>query len=277
MRTFGFLLLSLLWTISPLQAQTIRGIVVEDSTRIPIAGVLVELVAPDEGRVAMAQTDSAGTFLLLPRRSGSFLIRLRHLAYAAVDSAALQVRSGETLEIELRMAHAAIPIEPLVVTLRRDRRVSGFYERRQRGGFGYFLARSDIETRRSPRTTDLLRTMPGLQIVPADRRLGRSPVNLITMRGALGRCLPTIYLDGVVVEQFEESGVDDWLHPDMLEGVEVYTGAASAPGPIHGLNNCGVVAFWTRSDVGGEWSWRKLAIGAGLFVLGILLGSQLTR
>lgn len=254
-------------------SQTIRGTVVEDGSRTPISGATVQLLAPGPTGVAVAQSDSAGAFVLQPRRAGSFTLRLRHIGYATVDSVSLQVGPGETLELELRMGRTAIPLERVVVTVRGNARLGGFYERLERPGFGRFLTRDDIETHRgSYRATDLLRMMPGVHIVPAGRGLGASRTQLITMRGGTtGRCLPTIYLDGVPVQQYEYSGVDDFINASMLEGVEVYTGIASAPSPIHSLNNCGVVAFWTRRDVGGRWSWKKMAAGLGGFLLLVLL------
>lgn len=245
------------------RAQTIRGVVVEEGTGAPIAGVLVELVARGEGPIARAQTDGEGVFLLLPRRAGSYLLRLTHIAYAPVDSAALAATAGETVQIELRMSRTAIPVEPLVVTARRSGRLAEFYERQERGGFGRFLTREDIERRPGARATDLLRTIPGVQIVASG-----AGTNLITMRGGADRCLATVYIDGLPVRQFPESGIDDLLPTDAIEGVEVYTGFASAPSPIHARDGCGVVAFWSRTgEPGRRWSWKRFAVGAGLFLL----------
>ncbi|HEV2131332.1 MAG TPA: Plug domain-containing protein, partial [Longimicrobiaceae bacterium] len=135
-----------------------------------------------------------------------------------------------------------------------------------------FLTRDEIEARRGTnRVTDLLRMMPGVDVVSAGGGMGISRTQLITMRGGANRCLPTIYIDGMPVQQYPESGVDDFLSADMLEGVEVYTSFASAPSPIHSRDGCGVVAFWTRRDFGGKWSWRKMAAGVGGFLLLIFL------
>jgi hypothetical protein len=261
--------LSLVPTV--VQAQTIYGVVVDDSTRTPIAGAIVELLAPGAKIGSTTQTDSAGAFLLRPHRSGSFTLRLRHLAYAPVDSDTLTLRSDESIRIELRMAPTTIPLEPLVVTARSHTMLDGFYERMRRSVAGRFLQRSDIERRPGARSTDLLREMPGVEIVPVRQGMSATSVNLITMGGGLGRCTPTIYIDGMLTKQFPESGVDDLLTPDMLEGVEVYTSVAGVPSPLTPHGSCGVVAFWTRRDGRGPWKWEKLAIGAGAFLLMVLL------
>jgi hypothetical protein len=271
MKPLRILLVSALLAVPvPLLAQTVRGVVVEDATRVPIAGALVELVTPAGERLAAAQTTGDGAFQLRLRRPASFIVQLSHLAYATVHSDTISAAAGEVLTVEVRMDRTVIPLEPLVVTARRDSRLSGFYERQQRPGFGRFITREEIE--RQPamyRTTDLLRMMPGVEIVRAGN--AAVPVHLIAMRGGTGRCLPTIYLDGSIVRQFEFSGVDEMLSPSMIEGVEVYTGIGGAPASLAPRGNCGVVAFWTRSGERGRWSWKRLAAGVGVVGLMILL------
>jgi hypothetical protein len=251
------------------QSQTIRGVVLEDGTREPIEGALVELLAADGVAVQQVQTDSIGGFVLVLRRSGEFGMRLRHFAYIPVDAVTLEVRPAERLEIELRMDHRAIPLEPVTVTARRRNvRLEDFYERMQGPGFGRFVTREQIERYPGARTSELLRMMPGVQLVPVSN--GR---NMILMRGGgTGRCAPTIYLDGMEVKQYPESGVDDFLTASMLEGVEVYTSFASAPSPLHSRDGCGVVAFWTRGGEGGRpWSWKRFAAALGGFALIVTL------
>ena len=56
----------------------------------------------------------------------------------------------------------------------------------------------------------------------------------------------------------------------MIEGVEVYPGFAAVPARFRSFNARGVVAFWTREDTNGPWSWWKLAAGGGS-QLGVIL------
>jgi hypothetical protein len=252
------------------QSQTIHGLVVEDSTRVPIVGAVVEVVGIDAQVVATTQSDSTGAFLLRPGRSGNLVVRLTHPSYVAVDSVTLTVRTDEMIAVELRMGRSALPLEPVVVTTRRDPRLAGFYERLERGsGFGQFLTREEIKLRPGAQGTDLLREMRGIEIVP----VGGGPVKLITMRGGAGRCQPTIYIDGMRVRQFAESGVDVFLTANTLEGVEVYTSPAGTPGELWPEGSCGVVAFWTRWDPegGSKWSWLKLLGGLAAFAVAVLL------
>jgi hypothetical protein len=251
------------------QSQTIHGVVVEDSTRVPIAGAVVELVGVDTAVVASAQSDSVGAFVLRPGRSGKLVVRLSHPSYVAADSITLEIDKDEMIAVELRMGRAALPLEPVIVTTRRDARVAGFYERQRRAGFGQFLTREEIERRPGAQATDLLQEMRGIEIVP----VRGGAIKLITMRGGAGRCQPTIYVDGVRVRQFAESGMDAFLTANTLEGVEVYTSPAGTPAELWPEGSCGVVAFWTRwlPDGGRKWSWLKLVAGLAGFAVLVLL------
>lgn len=255
-------LAGLLFAPTVVQAQVIHGAVLDESTRAPIAGVLVELLASGGGVLATVQTNDSGTFFFRQQRSGTFSLRLTHLAYTTVATDTVSAGRDEMLALELQMAQAAIPLEPLLVTARGNVRLAGFHERMRKGASGRFVTRSEIERRPAARATELLREMPGINLTR-----NRNGTNFITMRGSFGGCVPTIYVDGMEMRQFAESSVDDFLTSDTLEGIEVYTGAASAPSPITPRDACGVVAFWSRADGYGKWGWRKLAAAAGAFAL----------
>jgi hypothetical protein len=77
------------------------------------------------------------------------------------------------------------------------------------------------------------------------------------------------------VRQLPDSGVDDFIHPQMLEGVEIYPSMAGVPAQFQSLNACGVVAFWTRTDGRRPWNWWKVAGAIGGFALAVLLARAL--
>jgi hypothetical protein len=251
--------------------QAVRGVVVEDGTGKPVADATVELKPWREASADTVRTDSLGVFEFQPGRAGAFSLHVMHADYPPLDSDTVSLAPGETLTLELRLARTAIPLEPLIVKARARDRFGGFYERAGRPGFGRFLTREDLGARSRYRTTDLLRGMPGVYVVYSRGRGGIPTVNLVTMRGVAGPCLPAIYVDGMPMQQMPESGVDEFLVPDMIEGVEVYTSFAGVPARFSSLNACGLVAFWTREDTKGPWSWWKLAAGVGGFLLGVFL------
>jgi hypothetical protein len=244
------------------RAQTIQGIVLDDSTGAPVADVRVDLVHTGGGASASMRTDSTGAFRFDPRPAGKIVLRLRHPSYTPIDSLSVAVSADERVEIELRLGHSPILLEPIIVRARAGEGVFGFRDRMARGGFGRFLSRADLERRGAMRATDLLRMMPGVRI-----EQGGPGTSLVVMRGGIGGCLPDIYIDGMRIRQFRDSGIDAFVNPASLEGVEVYNNSAEVPTVFASHNGCGVVAFWTRPAPAGKWSWRKLAAGLGVAVL----------
>lgn len=260
------LLVPLLLLPAAARSQTIDGTVLQDSTRTPIRDVRVEVVA-GPGAPAALTTDSAGAFRLNPRPGGTVVLRLRHPSYTTIDSVALTVGAGERLEVEFRMGSSPILLEPLIVRARADEGVSGFRDRLERGGFGRFVGREEIDRRRPIRTSDLLRAMAGVRV--EQRGAGTS---YILMRGSGAEpCLPDLYIDGMRMPQMGDSGIDGILDPATLEGVEVYTSSAGVPSVFAAHGACGVVAFWTRPGPPGKWSWKKFGSAVGVFALLVLL------
>jgi hypothetical protein len=200
--------------------------------------------------------------VLRPGEPGTYTLKLLHVAFRG-DTIPISLQRGELITLELRMGSVAIPIDPVRVVARRHGRLTGFYDRAARGAFGRYVTREQIDARPAARPTDLLRDVPRLDVVSS--RDG----NYIAMRGVRGRCLPTVYLDGMNIGQTDP--IDRLLSVNMLEGVEVYVGLAGRPPELDDPRNpCGVVAFWTRSDGGTPITRRRLLTAAGAFV-GMLL------
>lgn len=259
-------------------AQTIRGTVVDDETREPVAGVYVEARSPRSGRVATTQTNAAGHFLLHVTRSGPVTLHLAHVGFRSLETDTLRLQADEALQITLRLGRATIPLQPLEVTARSAGPLAGFYERMNRPGPGRFVTRADIERRPGAEATGLLRELPGVELLRVDPppSTGKHHINIYLRAGA-GRCVPTIFIDNILVEQRGNlSSIDELIRPEMLEGVEVHIGT-NVPSPLYTRDGCGVVAFWSRRNVEGRpFRWTRLLAGFGSFVGVVLLTRGLT-
>ncbi len=256
------------------RAQTIGGVVLEDSTRMPIAGADVSPLLESGEAGPTVRTDSAGGFLLKLAEAGKVTLRVTHPSYRALTSDTVDVDKGEAVTVELHLGRDAIPLKPLVVTARVDADVQAFHERVAKGtGFGHFITRRDIDRRPGAKVTDLLRFMPGVRVIGTPACNGCSVQDVVYMRGggAAGLCAPTILVDGLQVKQDAVFTLDAFLMPDMLEGAEVYTDPAGVPASLGVTTNpCGVIAFWTRTPEGHTPLWLKLVTGGaavGLFLL----------
>jgi len=210
--------------------------IVTDTARNPIASVEVGLL---QGRalVRSIRTNAEGRFELTDLPAGKTSFVVRRLGYHP-RVYTVQIRDGAT------RAFLPVVLDPMpaelekVIVLARvtasGGRLKGFYERKTRGGWGNFLDREDIERRRPLWMSDMLRMMPGVQVVP-----GRGAGNRIRMRG----CSPTLWLDGMPVRGAE---IDEIVFPGDVAGVEVYRSSAGLPVEFTTASGCGAIVVWTR-------------------------------
>jgi hypothetical protein len=262
------------------QAQSLRGTVVDDATEEPVAGAMVTVFVRDVPLVH-SRTDSAGAFLAIPGRAGPFIIRVTHPHFTPIDSLELSAHSGELVTVAVRLGRTVVPLEPLVVTGRSESRLSGFEERRRNARFGTFIERSQIRLRPGARTTDLFRAVPSVYVDAPGRGVENARATVsefspraarLSMRGTIGTCEPSIYVDGVRVQQFEDSSVDDFLRPDMIEGIEIYPAAAGAPPEFSDPAGCGSIVFWSRGSLQGlQKPLLRAAAGLVSFLLLVTL------
>lgn len=255
-------------------AQTIRGRVLDDATNTPISAVTVTVMDPDGAVIASTETNQIGDFLLRVNRAGNIRLHVRHIAYEPLLSDLLQLGNKETVQFEIRLAQNVIPLDPIVVVSRSTLGVSGFYARlSERASSANFVTREQIDRYKGSQTTGLLRNVPGLRVVPAPSPSGSMTQYHIEMpgTGGAGGCSPTVYVDGMYVENLAGGGIDELLSPHQLEGVEVYSQFA-APQSLPPRSHCGVIAFWTRPEEGGDkFSWGKLFGGLAAVIAVTLL------
>lgn len=254
-------------TAGPAAAQVVSGQVLEQESGVAVAGATVSLRQAGSPGGASVLTDSAGRFTLRRApRSGAYVFRVTHPSYAAFEDR-LRLQSDESVTLRVQLGREAIPLEPLVVTARSQRRLQGYYDRLNHGtGSGRFLTREQLDNIPANRVTDYLRRVPAITL---ERVEGGS---LITIDNPLGRCTPLIYIDGVPVEQQGGDLVDDFLTPTMLEGIEFYAGTVGMPLEFASAQQtgCGVVAFWTQDAAGRSVTWLRLLIaaaGAAAFII----------
>jgi hypothetical protein len=251
------------------QAQIVRGQVIEAAARIAVRGATLEL-RDERGRaVGRVVSDSLGLFSLTVLNAGTYTLQTTHPSYFAHPADTLRLGPAESVTIEVRLDPAVIPLQPLIVTTRARGWLEGFETRRRTGGFGRFLTRQDIDARQASRSTDLLRGVPG--VILTQQRRGPP---LLQMRGTGGLCMPAIWIDGLHIPHYAGgTTIDDALSPLTLDGVEIYNSVSSAPIEYR-TGSCGVVLFWTRrgsGEEGGTLQWKKVLAGLGAAAFFVLM------
>jgi hypothetical protein len=185
-------------------------------------------------------TAENGTFLFTGVQPGAATVLVRRIGFQA-DSVAVTLRAEGNTPLTLRLVTVPQALAPVVVRSGpavRPGPLADFYQRRSKGQ-GRFITRADIERRNPLYTSDLLRTVPGLSL-----SRGRG-LNEVRLRGA--PCAPEVFVDGTPLGP---APLDfDAITPNTIEGIEIYSGAASVPvqfSRVFGRTACGTVLVWTR-------------------------------
>lgn len=245
---------------SDLQAQTIRGRLLDAQNGQPIDLGILTLLTTDGDTVGLTATTPDGRFSLTAPEPGSFLLRASAFGYAEKEEGVFELGGGGRLDIEFRIASRPMELDDILVSTDRPPLShplvrNGFVERYRRG-LGYFITPRDLERTVYRDSESLFHVMPGVQVVTSSRSTvrGRSVLgpstDRVLMRNARGSCAPTVFVDGIRTQYQPATGetLSLMVPIDWLEAVEVYPRPSQIPleygGPAG--NNCGVIVFWTK-------------------------------
>lgn len=212
--------------------------VVLTADSLPVAGATVTLVPAASGERSVVTADD-GRYAFPGAGAGRASLRVRRIGFRA-ESLAVELPRPGGAALPVRLDFLPQALAPVQVRGRavdqRPPQIADFYKRQARG-IGRFITRAEIERRNALRTTDLLRTVPGLTVYSA------GAMSTVRYRSAL--CDPEVYLDGTAL-----SGAFDFdaIAPSTIEGIEVYS-TATAPVEFRrswGRTACGTVLLWSR-------------------------------
>ena len=221
-------------TEEPVIAQVpteIRGVVVSDSTGLPLAGVSVKLKGTNKG----AYTDVNGNFVLQVPDGGAILV----ISSIGYDSREVRVTKAETIRVGLKVAAARLA----------DVVIVGYstQEKRKLTSAVVTVSGEDLTKRVATDPTSLLQgQLPGLSVVQNSAEPGNENIQLRirgvgTFSGAGTN--PLIIVDGL-------PGNMSVINPNDIESVTVLKDAASAA--IYGSRGAnGVVVIKTKKGKSG--------------------------
>ncbi len=218
---------------------TVSGSVTDATSRRGVAGVTVWLA---DGLTSATSSD--GQFEIRRVPVGVYQVRVSRIGYRAKTLQVPVAADDRRIFVVVALEPLPIQLEPVVIrgdtnTIVAYGRMADFY-RRKRLGFGRFITRQDIERRNPFRVSDLLWGIPGAWI-----RYGLYGQPVISFRGYSGLrgCQPAVYLDYMRMPS-DFGSVDDWVLPQDVEGIEIYTGFTITPMEFYG--GCGAIVIWTR-------------------------------
>lgn len=282
MLRFGFALAIYLLGLADVEsasAQRVRGRLLDRESGEPIVAGLVTLVARSGSQVGTSTTDESGRWHMEVPVPGTYFLSAKRIGYRPWTSAQLDVKERDDLTFVFHLHRAAITLHPIEVSARAMRAYldrAGFYER-QRSDFGHFITPEDIDKRRAARITDLLLSIPGVNLVRMTT--GSAGPLFVELRGSNlsggGVCRPRVFVDGVlfvrgdarparpernasverrvedVLERVDQGmSLDDIGHPSTIAAIEVYRSATQVPVQFGGTSVatlCGAIVIWTKT------------------------------
>lgn len=282
MLRIAFALITCLLALSgmrPAGAQHLRGRLVDLESGEPIATGLVTVVAANGAQLGAAVSDGGGYWHVQVPAAGRYYISAKRIGYRPWTSAPIEVKHEDDLRLLFRLRRVAVTLHPIEVSARAMRQYlerAGFYER-QRADFGHYITPEAIEKRRAARITDLLLSVPGVNLVRMTT--GSVGALYVQLRGSNisdgGVCRPRVFVDGVLfargdsrparpdgnasverrveeqIQQLDQGmSLDDIGHPSTIAAIEVYRSATQVPVQFGGTSVgtlCGAIVIWTRT------------------------------
>jgi outer membrane receptor for Fe3+-dicitrate len=115
------------------------------------------------------------------------------------------------------------------------------FEARRKSGSGTFFDEAWLERRRPMSILDVLRQVPGVQVM----RVGFQDRVIMTGGGFRGGCYPALFIDGFRVNDALTGDIDLLVSIREVGGVEAYRGG-NVPAQFFNTTGCGTIVIWTR-------------------------------
>jgi hypothetical protein len=228
---------------------SLTGRVISATGETPLGSAGISVLGSD----LQVLSDRDGRFRIADVPAGEHVLEFSSLGHQTLQMP-VDLASGTVLDLDVRLAVAAVEIEGVAVTGRSDLspEMQGFHTRMGRGYGTYFTA-EQIATMRARTVTDVLQRVPGAEIRSIAGPFGSSQVvQMGRAQGFAGArdCSAVYFLNGMAFPVPGHIGINAFIRADEIDGMEVYTGASRIPAQFNtGTQNsrCGVVVIWTRS------------------------------
>jgi hypothetical protein len=238
-------------------AQSLRGRIVDGSTRQPVGGATVRLLDPDSQQVAGTIADDGGLFTLPAPGAGEYHVSVERIGYTTTVAGPVRLRVNGFANVTVTMRPQPVPVGAVGVQVEAEDawlRRSGFYDRRQEG-MGKYLDFEEIQQRAAGgRMADVLGGISGVRVIADNGTTDvqiRSSMTNVFRPGGPQLCLPLVFVDGLVMADAKMPGPGrmnlEQIRPQDVAGIEIYGEAGTPLQYARGGGQCGAVLFWTRS------------------------------
>ncbi len=219
--------------------------VIRSLNGIALAGSQIEIL----GTGLQISTDDAGAFAIDSVPPGSHSLVARRLGFVPYR-AVIDVLPPRTTVHDITLAPFLARLDTVRVLTPRSAGWENDLAARRSSGLGRYILEADIIKRNPVQVTDLLRDVPGLDVVP----IGLSKIPMMKREGGQSVCFPAVFIDGLRQPRPQGDTLAVMLDLDLLVGpanvkaIEVY--ARQSRVPLQFLDrseNCGSLVIWTKA------------------------------
>jgi hypothetical protein len=228
----------------------LTGTVVAFGTHEPVEGAVVYVLPAQVDSAVMSTLSSeTGRFSVRIGRPGRYRLRVEHIAFGTVVTAARELAQDAVVDVQVEMRTEPVSLAPLSVQAERlEPPYMQDIRDRMALPWGEFLTREDLERLSGNRLAEVLSTIPGVRAYVRGNSLRVLSLRTQSVPGCAGNM--RIFLNGAPME-----GGDFLMRltANDIEAVEAYRGPAEVPGAFARTGtNCGVAALWLRHSVDSE-------------------------
>ena len=201
-------------------AQSVRGVIVDDSTKLPVHQVLITLVdGAGQEILPGVRSDSSGNFTVHAARPGTYRVKAVRIGYRPLTSEPVSLGIAQLAVVRLRMTTVAQQLIPVRVVERRTltaaelMSVSGF-DLRESKGLGTFLSGERLAALGGLGVGEVLASFlqPTLYV-----NVDSSSAGALRIRQGRTSCIPEVYLDGRLLASTPEHIVEFDSSPALLQ------------------------------------------------------------
>lgn len=214
----------------------ISGTVIAAVGGKPLGGAVIRITDGPQTR-----SNERGEWSISSAPVGTRTLEIRAIGYYPVLRHVDVVAGAAPVRIAMSTMRAVLDTVRISAARVYDRHMSGF-ETRRKSSLGRYLTAADVMRHRPIVTSDLFRRIPGMYL-----ERGALGETQITVRGMVSdRCTPAVYIDDHYMRNLSAEDIDDYVRPENIMGIEVYTGTMVPPQFQPGLSACGSIVIWTK-------------------------------
>ncbi len=204
----------------------------------PSGGALSRARVSVAGDSAVTQTDAEGRFELRNLRSGTRTISVRRLGFQPAE-VAVNLRARTPADVTVRLEKFVAVLDEVIITAAREQALARVgFSKRKTMGTGYYLTPEEISRRSAYDLPSLLAMAPMLRRVYD----GGRPALIGRPHGISAGCV-SYFVDG---SPWMGGGIEDFIRPDEIAAVEVYSSNFTPGQFMRGIDSCETVVIWTK-------------------------------